>query len=93
MTGNFLDFAQALCYNEIMKTVMIKEDIISRNNERAKEVRALTKEKNIFYINVMSSPGGGSDTYLLTGDQVIIKDIAAVFGGEDDTQPQEKSRP
>ena len=64
MTGNFLDFAQALCYNEIMKTVMRKEDIISRNNERAKEVRALTKEKNIFYINVMSSPGGGKTTLL-----------------------------
>lgn len=47
-----------------MKTVLIKEDIISRNNERAKEVRALTKEKNIFYINVMSSPGGGKTTLL-----------------------------
>lgn len=26
---------------------------------------------------------GSSDTYLLTGDQVIIKDIAAVFNDED----------
>ena len=47
-----------------MKTVLIKEDVLSRNNERAKEVRALTKEKNIYYINVMSSPGAGKTTLL-----------------------------
>lgn len=47
-----------------MKTVLIKEDIISRNNERAKDVRALLKQKHIFYINVMSSPGAGKTTLL-----------------------------
>ncbi|MBQ7687707.1 MAG: hydrogenase nickel incorporation protein HypB [Clostridia bacterium] len=47
-----------------MKTVLIKEDIVSRNNERAKDVRALTREKNIFYVNVMSSPGAGKTTLL-----------------------------
>ena len=47
-----------------MKTVLIKEDIISRNNERAREVRALTREKKIYYVNVMSSPGGGKTTLL-----------------------------
>ena len=36
---------------------------------------------------------GSSDTYLLTGDQVIIKDIAAVFGDEDDAEKQEESQP
>ena len=47
-----------------MKTILIKEDIVSRNNERAKDVRALTREKNIFYVNVMSSPGAGKTTLL-----------------------------
>ncbi len=47
-----------------MKTVLIKEDILSRNNERAKDVRALTKTKNVFYVNVMSSPGAGKTTLL-----------------------------
>ena len=28
---------------------------------------------------------GSSDTYLLTGDQVIIKDVAAIFGDEEDS--------
>jgi len=47
-----------------MKTVLIKEDILSRNNERAKDVRALLRQKNIFYVNVMSSPGGGKTTLI-----------------------------
>ena len=49
-----------------MKTVLIKEDILSRNNERAKEVREELGRRNIFYVNVMSSPGAGKTT-LLTG--------------------------
>ena len=49
-----------------MKTVLIKEDIVSRNNERAKEVREELGRRNIYYINVMSSPGAGKTT-LLTG--------------------------
>ena len=37
---------------------------MSRNNERAKDVRALLRKKNIFYVNVMSSPGAGKTTLL-----------------------------
>ena len=47
-----------------MKTVLIKEDLVSRNNERAKEVRRLTRENNLFYVNLMSSPGAGKTTLL-----------------------------
>ena len=47
-----------------MKTVLIKEDILSRNNEQAKDVRTLLRQKNIFYVNVMSSPGAGKTTLL-----------------------------
>lgn len=47
-----------------MKTVLIKEDILSRNNERAAEVRELTAKRKIIYINVMSSPGAGKTTLL-----------------------------
>lgn len=49
-----------------MKTVLIKEDVLSRNNERAKEVREVLRREHIYYINVMSSPGAGKTT-LLTG--------------------------
>ncbi len=43
----------------IFKTVEIKEDILSRNNEQAKQIRADLKAKKIFFLNVMSSPGSG----------------------------------
>ena len=56
-----------------MKTVLIKEDILSRNNERAKEVRETLARRNIYYINVMSSPGAGKTT-LLTGLINALKD-------------------
>ena len=47
-----------------MKTVLIKEDIVSRNNERAKDVREMLKSSGVFYVNVMSSPGAGKTTLL-----------------------------
>ena len=37
---------------------------MSRNNERAKEVRDLLRKKNVYYVNIMSSPGAGKTTLL-----------------------------
>lgn len=72
-----------------MKTVLIKEDIVSRNNERAKDVRALTREKNVYYVNVMSSPGAGKTTLLkklipLLGDRYRIGVIEADIDSDKD---------
>ena len=47
-----------------MEIYEIKEDILSRNNERAKEVRTLLDEKGVYYVNLMSSPGAGKTTLL-----------------------------
>jgi hydrogenase nickel incorporation protein HypB len=47
-----------------MEIFTIKEDILSRNNEQAKDVRALLDGKGIFYVNLMSSPGAGKTTVL-----------------------------
>ena len=47
-----------------MEIYTIKEDILSRNNEQAKEVRAMLSDKGIFYVNLMSSPGAGKTTVL-----------------------------
>ena len=58
-----------------MKTVLIKEDILSRNNERAKEVREVLARRNIYYVNVMSSPGAGKTT-LLTG---LVSELKSDF--------------
>ena len=72
-----------------MKTVLIKEDIVSRNNERAKDVRALTRKKNIYYVNVMSSPGAGKTTLLtklipLLQDRYRIGVIEADIDSDED---------
>ena len=48
----------------IFKTVEIKEDILSRNNEQAKQIKADLKAKKIFFLNVMSSPGSGKTTLI-----------------------------
>lgn len=51
-------------------TVEIKEDITSRNNARAEELRQELIRRKIFYLNLMSSPGSGKTTLLtriLTG--------------------------
>lgn len=50
---------------EEIKTVEIKEDILSRNNARAKDIRADLKRRRIFFLNVMSSPGSGKTTLLI----------------------------
>lgn len=47
-----------------IQIVEIKEDIRSRNNEQAAEIRAELRRKNIFFLNVMSSPGSGKTTLI-----------------------------
>ncbi len=47
------------------KIVEVKEDIIRRNDSTADTLRAILKEKKIFFINVMASPGSGKTTLLL----------------------------
>lgn len=49
---------------EEIKIFEIKEDILSRNNEQAKDIRREMKEKKIFFLNVMSSPGSGKTTLI-----------------------------
>ena len=79
-----------------MKTFLIKEDIVSRNNERAKDVRALTQNKRIFYVNVMSSPGAGKTTLLtklipLLGDRYRIGVIEADIDSDKDALSIERA--
>ena len=79
-----------------MKTVLIKEDIVSRNNERAKDVRALTRDKNVYYVNVMSSPGAGKTTLLkklipLLGDRYRIGVIEADIDSDKDALDVERA--
>jgi len=48
-----------------VKIVEIKEDITSRNNKFAANIKQMMKDKKIFYLNVMASPGSGKTTLIL----------------------------
>lgn len=45
--------------------VEIKEDITSRNNAQAQQIREELRRKKIYYLNVMSSPGSGKTTFIV----------------------------
>jgi hydrogenase nickel incorporation protein HypB len=48
-----------------VRVLKIKKNIFADNNRRADEIRAELKEKGIFLLNLMSSPGSGKTTTLV----------------------------
>lgn len=48
-----------------MKIIDLKESILADNDKDADKLRAELKDKKIFYMNVMSSPGSGKTTTIL----------------------------
>ena len=44
------------------KVLEIKESVFADNEKRADELRAELKEKKVFLLNLMSSPGSGKTT-------------------------------
>ena len=59
-----------------VQIVEIKENVLSRNNEQAKEIKAELKSKKIFFLNVMSSPGSGKTTLLINLINRLKQDYA-----------------
>lgn len=47
------------------KVIEVKESILSDNDERAKALRDNLRKKNVFLLNLMSSPGSGKTTMLV----------------------------
>ncbi|MGL5353109.1 MAG: hydrogenase nickel incorporation protein HypB [Clostridium sp.] len=47
-----------------MKSLLIKKNILEDNDKVANEIRGKLKEKNIFAINLLGSPGAGKTTIL-----------------------------
>lgn len=60
---------------EKVKVVEIKEDIRSRNNAQAQSIRDELKEKKIFFLNIMSSPGSGKTTLIVNLVNRLKKDM------------------
>ena len=50
---------------DTVKVVEIKEDIRSRNNAQAQSIKDELRERKIFFLNVMSSPGSGKTTLIV----------------------------
>lgn len=48
-----------------VKIVELKESVFKNNDEKASELRKILKEKKIFLLNLMSSPGSGKTTTLI----------------------------
>lgn len=68
-----------------MHDILIKEDILARNDELAGEVRRELKSRRIFSINMVSSPGSGK-TSLIEKTLERIKDRISVAVIEGDIQ-------
>ena len=51
--------------DRFVRTVEIKEDVTSRNNAGAAQLRQALEARGVFYLNVMSSPGSGKTTLLV----------------------------
>lgn len=60
---------------KIHRTVEIREDILSRNNAGAAEIRRELRQKGVFYLNIMASPGSGKTSLLLRLIEGLRKDF------------------
>lgn len=49
-----------------IKVIEVKQSVFANNNARADALRNELKEKNVFLINLMSSPGSGKTTLLVS---------------------------
>ncbi len=48
-----------------VRTIKLNENIYAENEEQAEKTRRMLAKKNVFFINVMSSPGSGKTTMLI----------------------------
>jgi hydrogenase nickel incorporation protein HypB len=63
--------------------IMIMKNILDRNQDMAEQVRCLMREKNIFLVNLISSPGAGKTTLLeRTCEQLCAKFRIGVIEGD-----------
>lgn len=71
--------------------IQVVRQILEWNEDKSAEIRALLKEKKVFFINLMGSPGAGKTTALkrlftLMGDKVNIGVIEGDIAGKLDAE-------
>ena len=60
---------------EQYKILEVKESVFKNNDERAEKLRAEMKEKKVFMLNLMSSPGAGKTTTLCQTIGLLKDDV------------------
>ena len=78
------------------KVLEIKQSVFADNDRRAQEVRKMLKEKKVFLLNLMASPGAGKTTTLLAAidklkDEVKIGVMEADIDSDVDAQTISKT--
>lgn len=73
--------------SETTRLIQIEQDLLNKNNAFAQKNRTFFQEKNIFTLNLVSSPGSGKTT-LLVETIKILKDKFPIFVIEGDQQTQ-----
>ncbi len=58
-----------------VRTIEIKQSVFADNDKRADEVRKELKEKKVFLLNLMSSPGSGKTTTLTRTIEILKEKI------------------
>lgn len=56
------------------KVVTVNVGVFDENNKIAEKIRRINREKGVFMVNIMSSPGAGKTTMLLRTIDVLKKD-------------------
>ncbi len=74
------------CHNKKSRLINIEQDILSRNNRYATINRDYFRERNIFCLNLLSSPGSGKTTLLTETINALKNDISlSVIEGDQQT--------
>lgn len=58
-----------------VKVIKLNESVYSQNDNQAEETRRMLNDKNVFFVNIMSSPGSGKTTMLSRLINMIKDDV------------------
>jgi hydrogenase nickel incorporation protein HypB len=71
---------------ENIRLIEVKENILADNDQIAGQIRQRLREKGIFLLNIMASPGGGKTTLILKTLRELKGDVrTAVIEGDIDS--------
>lgn len=75
VTPDIVKINHKIEYQHQLKTLNIRQDILSKNNHIANHCRDLFKQKNIYTLNILSSPGSGKTTFI----QKTLTDLKDIY--------------